>query len=250
MTAASPCGTLDNPANLSGLFLPVLWIRFGFTTRIRIQLFRSMRIRIRIQYGTPGSPPNLSGLSFPVSISVVDPPHWFLTRIRIQYFRSCRIRIRILGLISVAYPHPGSTAFLCFLCFDVGKVLVPVWNPDSFPRTKNLYINFYVRCIIIFPFGLPFLNFWLLYYIYVGSGSKSGSGSYGSGSTTLQQGQPLSSLAVLIQCDFRLFLAGAATTPTGSGRSGTTAFMISWSSQPAQTQGSFFYPRWIIYIVQ
>jgi hypothetical protein len=124
-------GTLGSPANLSGLFQLVLWIRIGFVTRIRIQHFKSMWIRIRIQYGTPDSPPNLSGL-FQLVL-------W----IRISFnadpdpaFRSRRIRIRILGLINVAYPDPGSSAFLCFLCSDVGKVLVPVWNPDIFPTTK------------------------------------------------------------------------------------------------------------------
>ncbi len=85
----------------------------------------------------------------------------FITRIRIQHFRSRRIRIRIKGLIIVGDPDPGSTAFLCFLCFDVGKVLVPVWNPDSFPTTKNLYLIFPFQCQMYyyFPVWPPIFEF-------------------------------------------------------------------------------------------
>jgi hypothetical protein len=106
-----------------------------------------------------------------VSTSVVDPPHWFLTRIRIQHFRSWRIRIRILSLINDADPDPGSNAFLCFLCFDVGKVLVPVWNPDSFPTTKNLYLILPFRCQMYFYFPVwprtfEFLTF-LLHFCWI-----------------------------------------------------------------------------------
>jgi hypothetical protein len=151
-------GIPDSPAILSGLFQLVLWIRFGFQrgsgSSILGQCGFGSGFNMGLQAARPTPQVCLSSFNQCCGSATVvfnaDPD---------PAFRSRRIRIRILGLINVAYPHLGSTAFMCFFCSVVGKVLVPVWNPDSFPTTKNLYINFNARCIIIFPFDLAFLNF-------------------------------------------------------------------------------------------